>query len=223
MFRRILAALSGLASVPPGAVIHRDVSEKPTPEYPEPAFSEAVAAIAAATEAVFREEIAGRPEEHFYAFALTAYDDAEYISAAANTHENLHKVVTGRDSEDSRNYFKWFWGEWLDREFVGPRHGFDNVKSSVQALREAYDIDHPDTAPGDHRFGEYKAAFFDALIGALKTAEIAGAFDAVGERQNFTLFVGIYDSYSHAAVSVQSASTLNPPAVFESWLAEQDY
>lgn len=155
---------------------------------------------------IYTKALNKNPDHQFYSCVLTTYDGVEGLGFHMNSKENYEACLRGAGTYENLEraerhkefeYYKWFWGEWGDFEFIGDQTGFSKTD---QWLRE-----HLRTV-GDNQFTAFRSQVFDAMIAILKRLDNQGLFGTSADRENMFVYAGVYDSDE---LVLRSARALN--------------
>jgi hypothetical protein len=164
-----------------------------------------------ASRTAFRGLLAHHSGEPFYAFALQSLDDATGVYAAANTEDGYHRCAarfSGRDDFPTERYCRWYWGEWAYKGIGG-----DLFRSVYEFLNRAdWHFEDPDLG------SSFRPAVFAAMALALRDLDGEGVFGSGQERGRIALCT-VEDSFATEFVEDESATWLNPPAVYQAFVA----
>jgi hypothetical protein len=170
-------------------------------------FEPLTAAIIVAARAAFTEARETWPDENYFAYALSTIDDATYVGASANSHENHAAIAEANDVEEGTpddEYYQWSPCEWGELEYLGA-DGFEPVDALLQELYEATpDEGHATFAEGVRR----------SMQDALAALDAEGFFGKGRARAKVTLFCTVYDSERAEEYEDATAEALNTRAVY---------
>ena len=170
--------------------------------------------------------------ERFYTFALCSDEEAQSVCASANTEEGylwrLGRNEKYRESTEARiakygmiwadytNYFRWNLPEWAYHQ-AGVREfrALDPLILDPIHLRE----DELEEADPDG-FDDHRARLYGAMVLAMKDLDAEGFFGEGEERGSLVLLCDIVEPPEKYWFAVESARTLNPPAVFQGFLSQ---
>jgi hypothetical protein len=185
--------------------------------------------------------------ETFYSFALW-YGGEGYICSAANTEEGYQRCLkkyeeyrkdteaalskSGMTYPDYMNYYRWCTSEWAycdDKanhfERVNELTSLDH--GSLLDPFEAYEEFAPDTnaAEKEHQARvnaaiAFQARAYGAMVLGLKQLDAEGFFGRGTERESVTLLCSDADNLDTVWLGIESAHLLNPPVVFDAFLAQ---
>ena len=166
-----------------------------------------VRALTEAARAAFTEAREARPDERFFAYALSTVDDANFVGAGANSHENRAAIAAANDVEDGTpdaEYYAWNPCEWGELEYLGAA-SFEPAEVLLAQLYQA---------TPDERFQHLAEGVRASMQGALAALDEEGFFGRGQARREVTLFCTVYDSERAAGFEDRSAEALNPEVVY---------
>lgn len=156
---------------------------------------------------------AEHPDERFYAFALYSDDGAMTVEPAANTEQGLDRKAKEYGYDPVPSWLRWMTGEWAYEA-----DGGENFLKVYEMLETEGDYDED----ASEEFEAFRTHVYEAMIAALEDLE-AEHFFGVGEaREAITLFCSISDSDDSRQLENESARRLNPPTVYQKFLAGWD-
>jgi hypothetical protein len=165
--------------------------------------------IAAAAGRAFQAVCAAHPDERFYAFVLTTYDDGCYVNPSFNSEEGYARLAAENGGDPAAlGEQRWNPFEWPYEHAEGDE--FDEVNALLGADGEGF-YDEEDTLD----FAKYRAGIMAAMVLGLRDADAADAFGTGAARASITLFCTIADSAEAEWFALDSAKRLNSPAAFD--------
>jgi phage terminase small subunit len=166
--------------------------------------------ITHAARSAFSKLRAAHPKETFYAFALYTNDEANSITASANTEEGLRRRAERYEMDEKKGIeqhaerLRWNPPDWAYH--CAGDDQFEEAQKQLDALADANDLDEDEC---EKEFDARLAVF----IAALKELDAEGFFGRGKERQKVTLLVAMGDQ--EVKLLLKCAQQLNPHAVYQ--------
>ncbi len=150
------------------------------------------------------------PNETFYSFALYINDDANDITASANTEEGLLRRAKEYEKKQKKgikrhaSILRWNPEDWSYHSAGDDQ--FEEAQKLLGTLPHIDDLDEDDFA---NEFDSRLALFIEAL----RTLDTEGLFGRGKERQKMTLLVAVSDQ--ETKLLLKCAQLLNPSNVYK--------
>jgi len=181
--------------------------------------------IVSGVQSLYLEAKDSNPNDPIYALVITMYDDANSIGLSLNTESNHLKIIDDANltmKENTSYYYKWYWGEWRDFEYIGDQSVLDAISSTLGSLEAKYfnERKSDESELGGEWFNSYKMDLVTSLENSLMHLDETGLFGTGDAREEITLYVGIYDSFLSEKIMKSSARKLNSQAIAEKMISE---
>jgi hypothetical protein len=180
--------------------------------------------------AFFSEMRGDNPDETFYVYvAYGTDDDARLIGLAANSERGYEKIVAkyrGNEShmrslremgfEFNPHFYRWCFAEW---SYVGGASEMEPFYDLIDAVETGEEYD-PSEPPGPETDVDLRAQSYAAMVLGLSDLDAEGFFGTGPDREKVTLLCSLVDSEEVDWLEAESARFLNPPGVYDRFLAE---
>jgi len=180
----------------------------------KPDFGELIEISLPALKSMYRSALDIVGLEAIYAVVLTTYSSNEGFGLHVNTEESLEHILnTANISAQTRsnpisptlNYYRWYWGEWGDYEFIGDHDLLNPVFDWLTTYTEQAE-----------NFGDFKDKVHQSMITILQRLDDDNLFGVSTNRDNILVYAGVYDDCEK--LIFKSAQSINSS---ENWVKNQ--